>query len=80
MPVISIREAKSTLSLLVKRAAAREIILIETNGKADAQLGPLAKNVRKKSFGMLAGKLKVPEDFDTALPSEVLDDLERKMR
>lgn len=76
MTVISMHEAKSTLSQLVKRAAAGETILIGAYGKADAQLGPPVQVVRKKKFGVLAGKLNVPEDFDTPLPPEVLDGFE----
>ncbi len=76
MAVISMHEAKSTLSQLVKRAAAGETILIGAYGKADAQLGPPAKEVRKKKFGVLAGKLKVPADFDAPLPAEVIDSFE----
>jgi antitoxin (DNA-binding transcriptional repressor) of toxin-antitoxin stability system len=76
MNVISMHQAKSTLSQLVKRAAAGETILIGAYGKVDAQLGPPQKALRKKKFGIMAGKLKVPADFDAPLPKEILDSFE----
>jgi antitoxin (DNA-binding transcriptional repressor) of toxin-antitoxin stability system len=76
MNVISMHQAKSTLSQLVKRAATGETILIGAYGKVDAQLGPPQIAVRKKKFGVMAGKLKVPADCDAPLLKETLDSFE----
>jgi antitoxin (DNA-binding transcriptional repressor) of toxin-antitoxin stability system len=76
MTVISMHEAKSTLSQLVKRAAAGETILIGAYGKVDAQLGPPSSKKPKKIVGLLAGKLIVPDNFDEPLSEEVLKSFE----
>ena len=73
MSVISMHQAKSTLSQLVKRAEGGETILIGAYGKAAAKLVPVTAAVsRPKKIGLLAGKLVVPDDFDAPLPDELL--------
>jgi antitoxin (DNA-binding transcriptional repressor) of toxin-antitoxin stability system len=78
MEVISMHQAKSHLSQLVKRAAAGELVYIGGYGRVEAVLvSPtvLAKKTRKR-IGLLAGKLIVPEDFDAPLPDDVLASFE----
>ncbi|MBP9714487.1 MAG: type II toxin-antitoxin system prevent-host-death family antitoxin [Sterolibacterium sp.] len=71
--VISMHNAKTTLSQLVKRAASGEVILLGAYGKPEAKLVPLdVEPSQKKRIGILAGKLNVPEDFDAPLPDEIL--------
>lgn len=71
--VVSMLNAKTTLSQLVKRAAAGETILLGAYGKPEAKLVPVnAEPTPKKRIGILAGKLNVPEDFDAPLPEEIL--------
>lgn len=73
MEVISMHQAKSTLSQLVKRAANGETILIRAYGKINAKLVPATPpTAPQKRIGILAGKLTVPEDFDAPLPDDVL--------
>ena len=73
MEVISMHQAKSTLSQLVKRAATGETILLGAYGKVEAKLVPVAEFVAPtKKIGVLAGKLVVPEDFDAPLPDDIL--------
>ena len=73
MEVISMHQAKSTLSQLVKRAANGETILIGAYGKTSAKLVSATQpTVLKKRIGILAGKLIVPNDFDAPLPDDVL--------
>jgi antitoxin (DNA-binding transcriptional repressor) of toxin-antitoxin stability system len=73
MEVISIHQAKSTLSQLVKRAANGETILIGAYGKINAKLVPVTPpTAPQKRIGILAGKLAVPDDFDAPLPDDVL--------
>ena len=76
-PIIGMHEAKTTLSQLVQRAAAGETILIGPHGRAEAKLVAVDAPVKaKRRIGLLKGKLKVPDDFDAELPSEILDAFE----
>jgi antitoxin (DNA-binding transcriptional repressor) of toxin-antitoxin stability system len=77
--VIGMHEAKSSLSQLVQRAAAGEVILIGPRGHAEAKLVAVDAPVRaKRQIGLLKGRLEVPSDFDAALPDSVLDSFEGK--
>jgi prevent-host-death family protein len=65
MDVYSIRQAKRDFSLLVKRAAAGETILIGKPGKILAKLVPVAETTRPPNrIGLMKGKIKMAEDFD----------------
>lgn len=75
--IIGMHEAKSTLSQLVQRAAAGETILIGPHGRPEAKLVAADAPVRPaRRLGLLRGKLKIPDDFDSALPAEVLQEFE----
>jgi prevent-host-death family protein len=76
MRTINIHAAKTQLSRLVDAAAAGEEIIIAKSGKPVARLGPLSEPRRKRTLGVLAGSLRVPEDYDADLPDEVLDAFE----
>ena len=76
MVTVNIHEAKTQLSKLVDRAAKGESFIIAKSGKPLARLGPLHGARRKRRLGVLAGKLRVPEDFDAPLPDEVIDAFE----
>jgi antitoxin (DNA-binding transcriptional repressor) of toxin-antitoxin stability system len=81
MQVVSMHVAKSSLSQLVKRAATGETILLGAYGKVEAKLVPASANsLPAKRIGILAGKLVVPDDFDSPLPPEVLDSFEGNLR
>lgn len=74
MEVVSMHQAKSTLSQLVTRAQQGEVIYIGAYGKVQAKIVAASqKEKQQKKTGVLAGKLKVPEDFDALLPDDVLD-------
>jgi antitoxin (DNA-binding transcriptional repressor) of toxin-antitoxin stability system len=65
--------AKSTLSQLVKRAAAGESVYIGAYGRAEVKLVPVGANDRpKRVFGFMKGKLMLPADLETPLPDEVI--------
>ena len=59
-------------------AAAGEEVIIARSGRPVAKLVPLASVAApaKRTLGALAGKLRVPADFDAPLPDAVLDDFE----
>lgn len=80
MAVISIAEAKKSLSALIKRAAAGERIEIGAYGQSQVVLGPSAVREGGVRFGTLAERLVVPDDFDAPLPDDLLDDFEHGAR
>jgi prevent-host-death family protein len=77
MKVVNIHAAKTHLSRLVEEAANGEDIVIAKAGKHIARLAPLQeKKAGKRRLGLLAGKLKIPADFDAPLPEDVMDAFE----
>ena len=76
MRTINIHAAKTQLSRLVEAAAGGEEIIIAKSGKPMARLGPLVGLRQRRRLGILAGKLRVPEDFDAPLPDEVIEAFE----
>lgn len=69
---VNIHEAKTHLSRLVEQAAAGREIVIAKAGKPMARLVPLAVKARPKTFGLLKGQIKVPDDFNAPLDAQVL--------
>lgn len=79
MQVVSMHQAKSSLSQLVKRASTGETILLGAYGKVAAKLVPATEHeLPTKRIGILAGKLEIPDDFDASLPEDILKDFEGK--
>ena len=78
MQTVNIHAAKTHLSRLLEQAAAGEEIIIAKAGNPVAKLGPLAAATgrKKRRLGLLAGRVKVPKNFDAPLPSDVLDSFE----
>lgn len=72
MRTINIHEAETHLSRLVEEVAAGEEIIIAKAGRPMARLVPLENAPKKRRLGLLKGQLKVPDDFDTPLPDDVL--------
>ena len=71
--VISMHEAKSTLSKLVQRAVAGEPIYIGAYGRAVVKLVAVdATEKPTRVWGFLKGKIDIPDDFDDPLPDEVI--------
>ncbi len=72
----NIHEAKTHFSKLVDQAAAGEEIIIAKAGKPVAKLvsidAQVIKEKKPRKIGLLAGKMKVPDDFDEPLPDDVL--------
>ena len=68
MVKVDIHEVKTRLSQLVKRAEAGEEIVITRAGRPVAQLGPITS----RKLGLLDGSFRIPDDFNTPLPKEVL--------
>ncbi|MDR2478785.1 MAG: hypothetical protein LBD48_05670 [Treponema sp.] len=75
---IPIHEAKSTLSQLVKRAAAGETVYIGAYGKPEVMLtavniGKYQAELRKQALGCMKGKINLPEGWDDPLPDDIID-------
>ena len=71
METINIHEAKTHLSRLVEEVAGGAEIVIAKNGVPRAKLVPIGKP-RALKFGVLKGKVHVPDDFNAPLPDRVL--------
>lgn len=67
----NIHEAKTQLSKLIARVEAGEEILIARDGKPIARLSALSRPARE--LGYERGRIRVRDDFDDPLPSDLLD-------
>ncbi|QIE27377.1 Antitoxin Phd_YefM, type II toxin-antitoxin system (plasmid) [Caballeronia sp. SBC1] len=72
MQTINIHDAKTHFSRLVDAAANGEEIIIAKAGKPAARLGPIQHERIPRRFGGLKGKVKIADDFDAALPDDVI--------
>ncbi len=76
MPTYTVHAAKTNLSKLIERAEAGEEIVIARGKKPVVRLIPVgvpAHVLRRRAFGVLKGKLKLPDSFFfEALPEEEL--------
>jgi len=73
---VNIYEAKTQLSRLVEEAASGQDVVIARAGRPVARLTRLEKTGRKRRLGVLDGRFKIPDDFNRALPEEVLSAFE----
>ena len=74
--VIDVHADETSLSRLVERAAAGEEIVIAKAGKPIAKLVAPDQAPRERVLGTLAGRLRIPDDFDAPLPEEILREFE----
>lgn len=65
MARVSVHEAKTHLSALLRRTAAGEEIVITRSGEPVARLTPIVTERRR--FGVDKGRFTVPADFDAPL-------------
>ncbi len=72
MPKVNIHQAKTHFSRYVEEAAQGKETIIARAGKPVARIAPLVpvKTVRK--LGLLDGKARIPADFNSTLPDEML--------
>jgi prevent-host-death family protein len=73
MDVVSISEAKTQFSRLLRRVVAGEEITITNRGVPVARLIPLPVPQPARKLGILRDTLKIADDFDAPLPDEILD-------
>ena len=74
--IVNVHQAKTHLSRLLDEVAAGAEVVIAKAGRPVARLVPLEPVVRRKRFGLLKGRIDVPDDFDAPLPPDVLADFE----
>ena len=70
---VSVYEAKSKLSAMIKRALAGEDVIITRNGEATVRLVPVSK--RTRWIGIAEGKGEVLDSFFELLGDETIPDL-----
>jgi len=74
--VVSVHEAKTHLSRLLKDVAAGADVVIARAGKPVARLVPIDQVPRPKQLGLLRGRIKVPAGFNAPLRADVLADFQ----
>jgi prevent-host-death family protein len=74
--IINIHEAKTHLSKIIDEVATGREVIIAKSGKPMARIVPLTGVVRPKKFGLLEGKIKVPDDFNKPLEGSELAEFE----
>ncbi len=72
METVSIYEAKTRFSQLVDKAAAGEDVIVSRHGKPIVRITRLAEARPRVRFGVLAGQVRVDDDFDAPLQDEAL--------
>lgn len=72
----NVQEAKENFPRLLEEVASGAEVIIAKEGKPLARLSRIEESVPKIRFGVLKGKVKVPEDFDAPLPDEMLSEFE----
>lgn len=76
MVTVGVREAKTTLSELLRRVAAGEEVTITRGGETIAMIIPMQRQ-EPRVLGRDRGLFEVPEDFDAPLPDDVMATFER---
>ena len=72
MGPVNIFEAKTQLSKLVELAEKGEDVIIARAGKPVARLTRLETGKKPIRYGLLKGKIHIPDDFDDPLPEDFL--------
>lgn len=77
MKTVSLKELQRDPNALLDRVETGEHIVIVRDGHPAAELRPLPRiQPGPRPFGLAAGELTVPDDFDAPLLDEVLRELE----
>jgi len=71
MPTVTVHDAKTNLSKLIRQAEAGEEVIIARGSKPAVRLVPVQAK-RRPRFGALRGKIRFSESFFDPLPEEEL--------
>jgi antitoxin (DNA-binding transcriptional repressor) of toxin-antitoxin stability system len=70
---VSLQELQRDPDALLDRVEAGEHLVVARGGRPVAELRPVpATQPGPRPFGLCAGEFKVPDDFDSPLPEEIL--------
>lgn len=72
MQHVSVHEAKTHLSRLLRQAAAGEDVVITRSGRPVVRLVPVEGEGGHPAFGVDEGRFVVPDDFDAPLDESLL--------
>jgi len=75
--LVSVYEAKTTLSKLLARVERGGDVVITRSGRPVARLVPLRQDAGERVLGVDAGRGWIAPDFDAPLPDDVLEGFER---
>jgi len=73
MKIVTIREAKTSLSRLIEQACGGEEIVIAREARPVVRLVPIRRHRGHRKLGMLKGKLVVGPEFFEPLSTEELE-------
>ncbi len=77
MTTVSLQDLQQNPGTLLDRVAAGESLVVMRDGLPVAELRPwLMPTTSPRPFGLAAGTFTLPDNFDTALPEEVLRSFE----
>ena len=74
---INVHAATTQLSRLLERVEAGEEIIITRHGRPVARLGPVRPSAKRRTLGLLRGKIRVKRNFDEPLPEDVMRTFEK---
>jgi antitoxin (DNA-binding transcriptional repressor) of toxin-antitoxin stability system len=78
MTNINLAQLAQDPTSLLDRVEAGESIVVMREGRAVAELRPIATpQSAPRPFGLAAGSFTVPDDFDAPLPEEILREFEQ---
>lgn len=78
MAIVNIYEAKTHFSKLVEKAMQGEEVIIGKSGTPVVKLIAIQNKKPKRLPGALKGQIRISDDFDAPMPSDLLDEFEGK--
>lgn len=78
MKTVTLAKAKAGLSALIDRVESGETVAITRRQRIVAEVRPARPPQRaaRRPFGLCRGKFRVPRDFNTPLPNDIVRDFE----